>query len=1126
MGPAVFIRLPMHGFTTVRIPIAWVAVALAVLFTGCTRDTLFKRLSPEDTGIGFRNDLPADTSFNILNYLYYYDGGGVAAGDVNGDGLVDLYFTASALPNRLYLNRGDLRFEDVTAEAGVAGEGDWSKGVAMADINGDGLLDIHVSNVAFLNKQGRNELFINNGDGTFTDQAASYGLAHEGFSTQAAFFDYDGDGDLDMYLLNHSLHIEDTYGPDTLRYERHPRAGDKLFRNDGPFFTDVSESAGVYGGRIGYGLGIVTSDFDSDGCPDIFVSNDFHEHDYLYYNNCDGTFEESIRTAMGHTSRASMGNDAADFNNDGRIDLMVLDMLPERQEYRNRSDIGEPQEIYDLKRRFGYHHQVVRNTLQLNRGLRRFSEIGYLAGVEATDWSWGSLFADFDNDGRQDVFVTNGIPRRPNDLDYAQLAASPGVQAALARKITPETYALIERMPEVRIANYAFGNDGGLTFTDRTRAWGLDDPGFSNGVVYADLDNDGDLDLVVNNIDEPAAVYENRADRLPDRHSVRVRLEGQGANTAGIGTKVILRTQGTVQVREHMPVRGWQSSVDPRLHIGLGAAATIDTLLVIWPDGRRQTLTDVAADRMLVLRQEDATEIHRSPPQPVPLFEDVTSSFDFSFRHEENVYFDFNREGLMPHKISTEGPAFTIGDVNGDGRADVFAGGAKRQAARLFLQRPDGLFAPGPDAPWRADSLHEDVDAAFFDANGDGALDLYVVSGGNEYWGQAEALLDRLYLGDGAGGFVRDSGALPPRYVNGCCVAPHDFDGDGDMDLFAGGRVEANNYGEIPRSYLLENDGSGKFADVTEAYAPGLSRVGMVGGAAWTDYDGDGQTDLIVAGEWMSVRVFAQRDGRFVEQPVPGLEGSEGWWQTVAVEDMDDDGDPDLILGNLGRNSSVQADEDAPALLYIHDFDANGNTDHILTVARDEGRYPIATRDEIIRQIPSLLRTFPTYADFGEGRYEDLFTADERADALVRQAHTLASAWAENRGDGSFTLHELPAEAQFFPVYAILPGDFDGDGYKDLILGGNFYGVRPSRGRYDAGYGLLLRGDGKGGFQAVDLAESNLLLEGEVRALRLLPHESGPLLFAARNDDTVKVLRLRAAALSGVVQDSSATRGP
>ncbi len=438
---------------------------------------------------------------------------------------------------------------------------------------------------------------------------------------------------------------------------------------------------------------------------------------------------------MGHTSRASMGNDAADFNNDGRIDLMVLDMLPERQEYRNRSDIGEPQEIYDLKRRFGYHHQVVRNTLQLNRGLRRFSEIGYLAGVEATDWSWGSLFADFDNDGRQDVFVTNGIPHRPNDLDYAQLAASPGVQAALARKITPETYALIERMPEVRIANYAFGNDGGLTFTNRTRAWGLDDPGFSNGVVYADLDNDGDLDLVVNNIDEPAAVYENRADRLPDRHSVRVRLEGQGANTAGIGAKVMLHTQGTVQVREHMPVRGWQSSVDPRLHIGLGAATIIDTLLVIWPDGRRQTLTDVAADRMLVLRQEDATEIHRSLRQPVPLFEDVTSSFDFSFRHEENVYFDFNREGLMPHKISTEGPAFTIGDVNGDGRADVFAGGAKRQAARLFLQRPDGLFAPGPDAPWRADSLHEDVDAAFFDANGDGALDLYVVSGGNEYWG-------------------------------------------------------------------------------------------------------------------------------------------------------------------------------------------------------------------------------------------------------------------------------------------------------------------------------------------------------------------------------------------------------
>ncbi len=1109
MRPVAFIRSLVHGFAPVRVSGAWIAVILAVLLAGCTRDTLFKRLSPQDTGIGFRNDLPADTTFNILNYLYYYDGGGVAAGDVNGDGLIDLYFTASALSNRLYLNRGDFRFEDATDQAGVAGEGDWTKGVAMADVNGDGLLDIYVSNVAYLDKQGRNELFINRGDGAFTDQAAAYGLAHEGFSTQAAFFDYDGDGDLDMYLLNHSLHVEDTYGPDTLRYERHPRAGDKLFRNDGGFFTDVSDSAGIYGGRIGYGLGVAASDLDNDGCPDLFVSNDFHEHDYLYYNNCDGTFTESIRTAMGHASRASMGNDAADFNNDGRIDIVVLDMLPERQEYRNRSDIGESREIYDLKRRFGYHHQVARNTLQLNRGLRRFSEIGYLAGIEATDWSWGSLFADLDHDGRQDLFVTNGIPRRPNDMDYAQFAAAPGVQAALAREITPETYALIERMPEVRIANYAFRNDGELSFTNQTRAWGLDDPGFSNGAVYADLDNDGDLDLVVNNIDEPAAVYENRSDRFPDRHYLQVRLEGQGPNTAGIGTKVMLYAGGGMQMREHMPVRGWQSSVDPRLHIGLGARARADSLLVVWPDGRRQTLTDVAADRMIVLRQEDAAEVHRPAPQPDPLFEEVTSLLDFDFRHEENAYFDFNREGLMPHKISTEGPALAAGDVNGDGRADIFAGGAKRQAARLFLQQADGRFASVSDALWRADSLHEDVDAAFFDANGDGALDLYVVSGGNEYWGQADALLDRLYIGDGTGGFVRDPDALPPNYVNGCCVAPRDFDGDGDMDLFVGGRVEANNYGEIPYSYLLENDGSGIFADVTETCAPGLSRAGMVSGAAWTDYDSDGLDDLVVAGEWTPVRVFAQRNGRFVEQETPGLAGSEGWWQDIAVEDMDDDGDPDLILGNLGRNSSVRADREAPALMYIRDFDGDGNTDHILTVMRDGGRYPIATRDEIIFQMPSLLRAFPTYADFGEGRYEDLFTDEERAGALVRQANTFASAWAENLGDGSFTLRELPAEAQFSPVYAILPGDFDNDGRKDLILGGNFYGVRPSRGRYDAGYGLLLRGDGQGGFEAVDPAESHLLLEGEVRALRLVPHERGPLLFVARSDDTVKALRSR-----------------
>lgn len=1104
MRVAAFVRFPVFA----RLVRAGIVVALAAWLAGCSRDTLFKRLSPQETGVEFRNDLPADASFNILNYLYFYDGGGVAAGDVNGDGLIDLYFTANASPNRLYLNRGNFRFEDATDAAGVAGKGDWSKGVAMADVNGDGLLDLYVSNVAYLDKRGRNELFVNNGDGTFSDRAAEYGLAHEGFSTQATFFDYDGDGDLDMYLLNHSLHIEDTYGPDTLRYERHPRAGDKLFRNDGAVFADVSEAAGIYGGRIGYGLGVAASDLDDDGCLDLYVANDFHEHDYLYYNNCDGTFTESIQTAMGHASRSSMGVDAADFNNDGRIDIFVLDMLPERPDYRNRSDVGEPQELYDLKRRLGYHHQVVRNTLQLNRGLRRFSEIGYLAGIEATDWSWGGLFADFDHDGRQDIFVTNGIPRRPNDMDYVQFVSPPGRQAALARRITPETHAWIERMPIARIANYAFRNEGGFAFANQTRAWGLHDPGFSNGVAYADLDNDGDLDLVVNNIDAPAAVYENRSERLADRHYVQVRLEGEGANTAGVGAKVIVRHGGQTQVREHMPVRGWQSSVDPRLHFGLGASLRVDTLTAVWPDGRRQTLTDVAVDQMLALRQEDAAEIHRPETPPAPLFEEATSSLGMHFRHEENAYFDFNREGLMPHKISTEGPALAAGDVNGDGRTDVFAGGAKRQAARLFLQQPDGRFASVFEATWRADSLHEDVDAAFFDADGDGALDLYVVSGGNEYWGQAEALQDRLYLGDGAGGFARAVDALPPRYVNGCCVAPRDFDGDGDVDLFVGGRVEARRYGEIPQSYLLENDGSGVFADVTEEYAPGLSRVGMVGGAAWADYDGDGRDDLFVAGEWMPARVFAQRNGRFEEQVAPGLTGSEGWWQTVAAEDMDDDGDPDLILGNLGRNSAVRASAEAPALLYVRDFDGDGNTDHILTAARDGGRYPVATRDEIIRQAPSLLRAFPTYADFGSGRYEDLFSEDARAGALVQQANTFSSAWAENLGDGSFALRELPAEAQFSPAYAILPGDFDGDGRKDLILGGNFYGVRPSRGRYDAGYGLLLRGDGQGGFDPVDLAESGLLLEGEVRALRLIPHEGGPLLIVARNDDTVQAFRL------------------
>ncbi|MBA3341677.1 MAG: VCBS repeat-containing protein, partial [Gemmatimonadaceae bacterium] len=697
------------------------------------------------TGVTFANELPERADLNILNYLYYYDGGGVAAGDIDGDGLPDLYFTSNLGPDRLYLNRGNYRFEDITRQAGVTGPPGWTSGVTMADVNGDGRLDIYVSAVSYLTMRGRNVLYINNGDRTFADRTAQYGLEHAGYSTQATFFDYDGDGDLDMYLLNHSTHSDRGVSSKPQREVRHPTAGDRLFRNDDNRFIDVSAKAGISGGVEGYGLGVVASDVNLDGCPDLFVANDFQENDFLYLNNCDGTFTESIAGAMGHTSRFSMGVDAADFNNDGRPDLAVLDMLPEREQILKTSANAESFNVFDLKVKAGYHPQYARNTLQLNRGAGRFSEIGYLAGVYATDWSWSALFADLDNDGNKDLFVTNGIYRRPNDLDYLNYIANDAVQASLADSITEENLTLLGKMPQVPLAKYAYRNNGDFTFTNMAEPWGLAQPGFSNGAAYADLNNSGSLDLVVNNVNAPASIYRNRARQITGNSYLTVALRGSGANTWGIGAKVTIWHGGRMQLAEQVPTRGFQSSVDPRLHFGLGTSKRIDSLRVVWPDHRHQLMTNVAADRTLTLSQEEASGKYVYAKQlPAALFEDVSSRMAIDFKHAENAFFDYNREPLMPHMLSTEGPALAIGDVNGDGLDDIYAGGAKWQAGRLLIQTRDGRFRPGSEAVFRADSLPEDVDATFFDANGDRHPDLYVVSGGNEFWGNAEALRDRL----------------------------------------------------------------------------------------------------------------------------------------------------------------------------------------------------------------------------------------------------------------------------------------------------------------------------------------------------------------------------------------------
>ncbi len=1109
-------------------PIAVLLLA-ALSLAGCGRTRepqLFERLPPDRTGVTFANRLPDDTAFNILKYMYYYDGGGVAVGDVNNDGLPDLYFTSNVGPNRLYLNKGNYRFEDVTERAGVADADGWKTGVTMADVNGDGYIDIYVSAVDFLTMHGHNVLYINNGDGTFTDRTKEYGLDFAGFSTQALFFDYDGDGDLDMYLVTHAAHPERSNATQRRHASSGAEVGDRLYRNDGGHFVDVSERAGLYGGAVRYGLGVVASDLNLDGCPDLYVANDFQEDDFLYLNNCDGTFTESGATALGHMSHAAMGVDAADFNNDGRPDVVVLDMLPDQEKILKTSANAESFDVYLEKLAAGYRPQYAHNTLQLNRGAvrgtPRFSEIGYLAGVSATDWSWAPLFADLDNDGYKDLFITTGIYRRPNDLDYLAYVGNPVVQASLQQGFGQLAGTLIRKMPQVPTPNYAYRNNGDLTFTNQTRAWGLAEPGFSNGAAYVDLNNSGALDLVVNRLDASAAIYRNRARELTGNHYLQVVLRGSGANTAGIGAKVIVEQGGTRQLLEQMPTRGFQSSVDPRLHFGLGSSTRIDSLLVIWPDRRRQVLTNVAADRTITLQQAAAGPSPGLRPgsvQPTPMthpmFTDVTDRVGIQFKHEENAFYDVHREPLMPHLLSAEGPALALGDVDGDGLDDIYVGGAKWQAGRLFLQQRDGTFRPSApvDRVFQADRLSEDVDAVFFDANGDGHPDLYVVSGGNEFWGDDAALQDRLYVNDGHGHFARDTLALPRFSESGSCVVPGDFNGDGHLDLFVGRRGVARRYGLAPRSYLLENDGAGHFRDVTLDKAPGLAQVGMVTAAAWVDYDHDGRLDLIVTGEWMAVRVFHNENGRLVDRTVEaGLAGTEGWWNSVTVADLNGDGRPDLVLGNLGLNSSLRASPAEPARMYAADFGHNGALEQILTVYEHGVSYPVAGRDELLALIPRLRERYPTYASFGAARVEDVFDAAELARATVREARVFASSVALNNGNGNFTLAPLPVEAQLAPIRAVLADDFDGDGRTDLLVAGNDYGFPPVLGRADASYGLLLRGTGDGRFSAVDLERSGVVIDGQVRHMAWLRRADGSrVIVAARNNDKLQVLRPRLA---------------
>lgn len=1043
---------------------------------------LFETLN--GTGVNFRNVLDESPTANVLTYEYFYNGGGVAIGDINNDGLEDIYFTANMRPNALYLNQGNFKFKDITKSAGVLCEQGWKTGVTMADVNHDGLLDIYV---CFSGKgdpdRRKNKLFINNGDLTFSEKASAFGLDDPGHSTHASFFDFDNDGDLDMYLLNHNVAVIQEFEFAKARTSRHPYAGDKLYRNDDGHYADVSETAGIKGNALGFGLGVAVADVNQDGWMDIYVSNDYVEPDYLYINNGNGTFTDHLTDYMQHISYFSMGCDVSDINNDALPDIYTLDMLPEDNERQKLLYGPENYEHYALMVLNGFYFQNMRNMLHLNNGNGTFSEIGQFAGISNTDWSWAPLFADFDNDGLKDLFVSNGYYRDYTNRDFLKNKGDYYFEMGKAGQ-KADTFHLVSTMTSTPIRNYVFRNRGDLTFEDKSVAWGFKEKSFSSGASYADLDNDGDLDLVVSNQNANASIYRNRSrEANKELHYLQVQLSGDGKNTRGIGAKVFAYVDGGVQYFEQMFTRGFQSSITDRIHIGLGKHERVDSIIVKWPRGNVTRLNNVAADQTLRIAESDATlNDVASLTNAQPLFSSVDNII--SFTHVEQGFNDFKRQPLLMTMLTPCGPAMATADVNGDGRADLYAGGADGTPGQLFLQSADGTFQAGEV---QFENRYTDSDAVFFDVDGDGDNDLYIVSGGyNDFKSGSLALQDRLYINDGKGKFTFAKDKLPPMGVAKSCVAVADYDRDGDLDLFVGGRVIPGEYPVIPESYLLENTG-GAFRRVEHERTGALTRAGMVTDAEWVDFNGDSWPDLIVAGEFMPIEVFINKEGKgfesetshYFDEPMTGL------WNRIVLHDFDNDGDMDLIAGNFGLNSQLDASASEPLELYYKDFDRNGSVDPILTHYIQHKPYPFPSRDELLDQMYSMRSKFTNYASYAKASLPNLFSKSDLKDAKVSRATTLETTYFENR-DGKFVARPFPREAQFSPVYAIAVSDFDGDGKTDIVLAGNQSSIRIRLGVIDANFGQLFRGNGKGDFSYVRQPVSGFKLTGDARSLKTI----------------------------------------
>jgi hypothetical protein len=1077
--------------------------------------TLFTLLDAKDTGIDFLNKVKNQKNFNIFKYRNFYNGGGVAIGDINNDGLADIYLTGNMVANKLYLNKGNFEFEDISESAGIEGNKPWSTGVVMVDINQDGLLDIYVSNAGNLKGNNHdNDLYINNGDLTFTEKAAEFNLAKTGFSTHASFFDYDKDGDLDAYILNNSNIPVSSLGYAEQRdkraqdWENVPQifrgVGDMLLRNDNGKFVDVSEQAGIYGSLIGFGLGVMVTDINGDLYPDIYVSNDFYERDYLYINNQDGTFKEDITNWTSHLSLSAMGVDIADINNDGNADIFITDMLPEADQRVKSVMEFEGYNVFKLKQSKDFSQQYIQNTLQLNNGNNTFSEVAYHSGVAKTDWSWAGLLFDMDNDGNRDIFITNGINHDLTDLDFVNFFANEIIQKMALTGRKQAIDSIINKMPVKPQPNYAYKNNGDITFDNANKEWGFETPSLSNGVAYGDLDNDGDLDLVVNNVNMLPFVYRNNTDSLTSNNYIKIKLEGEKVNKFAIGSTVKIFHDNTIHVQEQMPSRGFQSSMDYVMTIGLGAAKVIDSLRVIWPDNRTQKWSNVGVNTTLTLKQNEAIELQKTfkPKKEKTLLTEISNN-NFQ-KHQENSYSDFDYEGLINKMLSQEGPALAVGDINNDGNEDFYIGGAKNQPGVLYLNLGDGKVALSIQKSFEKDALFEDTTASFFDANGDGNLDLMIGSGGNEI-GQQNNYKVRLYLNNGKGTFESAKNKLPALRKNIAVISPYDFDNDGDIDVFVGARSMVATYGIDPTHQFLENNGDGTFIDTTEKVAYDVKSAGMMTDAIWEDINNDGKKDLITVSEWNTPKIFINNGRRLIKQKST-LDDLFGMWNVVEAADLDNDGDIDFILGNQGSNTMHKTSKENPVKMWVNDFDNNGTIEQIRTNHKNGKDYPIHMKKELTAQLVSLKKQNLKASEYAKKSIDELFSESIFENSIMKQSTISESIIAVNQGDWNFSVKKLPSRVQLSCVCGIVCSDINNDGYLDIIMAGNNFEFKPQYSRLDANYGSVLLGDGNLGFTWQDYNTSGFAVKNEVKHLKKIKDNKGKSYFiAAINNESPKL---------------------